>query len=481
MAAEHDETPRRGGDPECHYLIVSDLHLRGGFTNTTAGLYHFDEEFADFLRYYRLHRRSDRPWRLVIAGDFIEFLYITDRPDKGERLVAGCTWEEEEEFYGPESEALKARWKLDTILRSSHPQLLIAIARFIAEGNELVCLRGNHDAEMFWPEVQEHFRRLIARHHPDDVALRDMREAVAARVHFPDWFWHEPGVIYVEHGCQYDPFCSFEYFLNPVDPRCPTRIDSGISELAIRFFTNPMKGIDAMAAENIMSVSQYIGWVLTSGFRRLPDILRLYGLLVKRIVGKSGPHDPAAERAVRDEHLRRVDAMDVRFGLKPGTARQIDAMHQTPIMRSRIGAIRFSGADIVSFITAAVLGAFGLLVVAPDRWGLLGALFAFTAAGVVAYMAALRFGSIAEAAQLRRTAENVAALTGSPLVVFGHSHSAGNWQLDEHTEYMNVGTWVPSGDNAFFIFAEVVTGGDRPVASVLRWNKRERCAAEYVG
>ncbi len=54
------------------YLIVSDLHLRGGFNNPTEGLYHYDEEFADFLRYYRLHRTPARPWTLIIGGDFME-------------------------------------------------------------------------------------------------------------------------------------------------------------------------------------------------------------------------------------------------------------------------------------------------------------------------------------------------------------------------------------------------------------------------
>ena len=33
-------------DEVVDYLIISDLHLRGGFNNPTAGLYHFDEEFA---------------------------------------------------------------------------------------------------------------------------------------------------------------------------------------------------------------------------------------------------------------------------------------------------------------------------------------------------------------------------------------------------------------------------------------------------
>jgi hypothetical protein len=49
-------------DAEFDYLIVSDSHLRDGFDNPTEGLYHFDEEFAGFLRYYRLNRASDHPW-----------------------------------------------------------------------------------------------------------------------------------------------------------------------------------------------------------------------------------------------------------------------------------------------------------------------------------------------------------------------------------------------------------------------------------
>src|SRR4029453_16644809 len=63
-------------DEVVDYLIISDLHLRGGFQNPTAGLYHFDEEFADFLRHYRLHRGTDRPWRLIIDGALIGFLFL---------------------------------------------------------------------------------------------------------------------------------------------------------------------------------------------------------------------------------------------------------------------------------------------------------------------------------------------------------------------------------------------------------------------
>src|SRR5215813_7957191 len=239
--------------PDFDYLIVSDLHLRGGYDNPTEKLYHFDEEFADFLRYYRLHRNPARPWQLIIDGDFIEFLYITDTPRPDDPMLRGITLDESERVYGLNTEAAKARWKLDRILRSCHPQLLLALARFVAEGNHIVVLRGNHDVEMFWPEVKEHFRRLIAEHHPVDVGYMAMKDAVAQRVQFGDWFWYVPGLLYVEHGCQYDTFCCFAHFMNPVVPERPTRIRNSISELSVRYFTNPMKTVNAMAAENINS------------------------------------------------------------------------------------------------------------------------------------------------------------------------------------------------------------------------------------
>ena len=101
-------------------LIVSDLHLRGGFENRTERLYHFDEEFADFLRYYRMHHASARPWRLVIGGDLIEFLYITDPPAATDPLLRGVSLRASEYRYGAGTEAQKARWK--QALRSRRSQ-----------------------------------------------------------------------------------------------------------------------------------------------------------------------------------------------------------------------------------------------------------------------------------------------------------------------------------------------------------------------
>ncbi len=461
-----------------NYLVVSDLHLRGGFNNPTQGLYHFDEEFADFLRYYRLNRPSTRPWRLIIGGDFIEFLYITDLPSTKDPLLRGATFAESEYRYGARTEAEKSRWKLDRILRSSHPQLLLALARFVAEGNEVIVLRGNHDIEMFWPQVQAHFRRLIAEHHPVDIGYMTMKELVATRVQFPQWFWYTPDLLYVEHGCQYDPFCSTEHMLNPIVPTCPTRVQQSIAELSVRYFTNQMKMINAMAAENIMSVSEYIGWVMRGNLRMLPRIARLYGGMVRRILAKSGRPDAQAEQVVREEHQRRVAALDNQFGFPSGTAAKVDALHAQPVMRRAFATARFLALDLIAIGVVLGLTIAALLIWHPVRAGVPAVLAVAALLGLVLYGGMLRMRRITEAAQLRHTAERLADMLHVQHVIFGHSHAAGTWPLSNGRAYVNVGTWVPAESEGCFVYFAVE--GDEARGRLWRWNKRTRQPEEFT-
>jgi UDP-2,3-diacylglucosamine pyrophosphatase LpxH len=454
---------------ERDYLIVSDLHLRGGWTNSTQGLYHFDEEFTGFLRYYRLHRHTTRPWTLVIGGDFVEFLYITDLPDPREPLLRRVKFVEDDIFYGLGSGAAKARWKLDVILRGSDPELLIALAGFVAEGNEIVVLRGNHDVEMFWPQVQEHFRRLIAEHPPAGMGDLDMKPLLAARVRFVEWLFHVPGRLYVEHGCQYDPFCSFEYVLVPVVPKRPSEIEASISELAIRYFTNQMKLIDAMSAENMKSVSQYVGWLFRADFSSLPRIVALYVAMIRRVLARSGPRPRAAEHAIRVKHEARIHEIEAAAGLPPGAAKRIDDLHARPIMRSRLATARFLALDLWAAGFALTAAAIALLVFYPAKIAALATLGALGAIGLLVYAGSIRRAGVTDAQNLRKTAEQVTEILGVRNVVFGHSHGAGSWPLKGGSTYLNVGTWVSPEEDACFVYA-VLEATDRQ-ARLMRWNK----------
>jgi UDP-2,3-diacylglucosamine pyrophosphatase LpxH len=160
-----------------NYLVVSDLHLSEAERNPAGRFFHFDEDFADFLRHYRLSYVGQRRWRLIIDGDFIEFFQMTEAPDPTERLLRGVTLTPADRRFYPGTEWAKSVWKLDRVLRS-HPQLLLALGRFLLAGNEIYVLRGNHDVEMYWPQVQEHFRIVLAQHHPADTTYLDMKAAI---------------------------------------------------------------------------------------------------------------------------------------------------------------------------------------------------------------------------------------------------------------------------------------------------------------
>jgi len=166
-----------------------------------------------------------------------------------------------------------------------------------------------------------------------------------------------------------------------------------------------------------------------------------------------------------------MGAINERFRLPAGTAEAVDAMHATPVMRNVLATARFlaldlfAGAGLIALLTAVIM------VWYPARTGLLALIAAVAALGLVLYVGALRFRHITDAAELPRTAERLAALFDVPYVVFGHSHTAGTWPLAGGSTYVNVGTWVPEGEAAYFVYFAVTGSGAERRAGLWRWNK----------
>src|SRR5690606_21144997 len=95
-----------------------------------------------------------------------------------------------------------------------HPLFVRGLAEVLEAGHRLVRIAGNHDAELQWAVVQGEVRRALLA----EVAGQAGGSAVAvaeasARLTFEGWFHHEPGRIWIEHGCQYDPENAFRYQL----------------------------------------------------------------------------------------------------------------------------------------------------------------------------------------------------------------------------------------------------------------------------
>src|SRR5436190_8080333 len=89
--------------------------------------------------------------------------------------------------------------KLDRVV-DRHQGTFRALARFVAAGNELVIVVGNHDVEFHFPDVQRRFVERLA-----GLAEGPAGPAgIGERIRFCPWFYYEEERIYVEHGHQYD-------------------------------------------------------------------------------------------------------------------------------------------------------------------------------------------------------------------------------------------------------------------------------------
>ena len=131
-----------------NYLVVSDLHLSEAERNPAGRFFHFDEDFADFLRHYRLSYVGQRRWRLIIDGDFIEFFQMTEAPDPDRAAAARRDPHRRPIAASTPAPSGRSRCGSWTGCCAATRQLLLALRRFLLAGNEIYILRGNHDVEM---------------------------------------------------------------------------------------------------------------------------------------------------------------------------------------------------------------------------------------------------------------------------------------------------------------------------------------------
>ncbi|HJZ85460.1 MAG TPA: metallophosphoesterase [Polyangia bacterium] len=196
-------------------LIVSDLHLGA---EASLDDFYADEDFADFLRY---HAAQHPRLHLVINGDWIDFLQIDPYPEKRARR------EDLEEVYPlrmTEDQAVAAAER--TMLR--HPLFFQALREFLAEKptRRITVLRGNHDIELAFPAVQARLRLELGSPPGDRLA-------------FPPvcYFERETG-LYVEHGCQYDPWNAFHRFDDPFLDRKRRALETPFGSVVVKTFWN---------------------------------------------------------------------------------------------------------------------------------------------------------------------------------------------------------------------------------------------------
>jgi UDP-2,3-diacylglucosamine pyrophosphatase LpxH len=454
-----------------NYLILSDLHLQEAEQDPAGRLFYFDEEFADLLRHYRLFSVDGRRWRLIIGGDLIEFLVIKRAPDADDRLLKGETFSATERRFFPGTEWPKSVWKLELILRS-HPQLLLALARFIAAGHEIFILRGNHDLELFWPQVQEHFRLLIAEHHPVDASYQEIKAAARERIHFLPWFYLEPGLLYVEHGHQYDEYCSNAHHLYPILAQRPRQLELALSGFTMRYVAARIQKVDPAAMETMNRIPRYIKHLLLQDPSLAVRIPSYWIEATARILTKVKVADAEREAFLAGAEAEFREEIGRSVGLDGPTLEALTALGRPPLLDSFGRTLKGVFLDLLTASVASL--ALTATLVRRRRWW--SAVAAGAAAGLVGASWKRRLSAVNDHGNLREIARTIHRLLGVRYVVFGHSHDPDVLPLDGTGEriYFNVGTWLPQGGESQMIYLHVLRDPERPTAHLMRWDRHQK-------
>lgn len=432
------------GQPE-EWVLVSDVHINEVIA-TTPGWWQYksresaqDEDLAAFLE--AIESRRPRHFVrsvLVFNGDTFDFDTCFSGPEGREVPLEGLPPTVEGSVY-----------KMSKIL-ADHPLLVSALARFLARGNRAIFVLGNHDRELHFPEVQEVLRaRLVS------AAPAGQGPGVATRIGFEPWFIHVPGVLYAEHGNQYDSTCSYRDVLDPSVP--PDRehaleLETPFGSLLGRHTLCRLGTFNPYNDESfILSIGGYIRHWREHYFPRRPffrayfaaswrGLRELRGRRNRQVVrygdgAGDTPRPSAQSTAYRTYAAKKgVDATFIERQLRLTSAPIVDRMS---LLLHEVWIDRFA-----FLVLALTLLAIGVVLVESWKQALLVLLFV---PGIVWVLRAMGRGSLAlqERARWGLVAESIADHLGVPVVAFGHSHRPERRPLTQGGRYYNLGSWAP--------------------------------------
>ena len=187
-----------------HTVVVSDIHLADTepphprvplWKKYKSPEFFIDESFTRFLHY--IQSQTEEPIELILNGDIFDFDSVMTLPKIPSFSIS---WLEKKRGLNPEED--KSHFKIKTILET-HSVWIDAVREFIANGNPVVFVIGNHDIELHWPKVQNEIKKTLG------IASDDRA------VTFAEWFYISHGDTLIEHGNQYD---SYSLCMNPVSP-----------------------------------------------------------------------------------------------------------------------------------------------------------------------------------------------------------------------------------------------------------------------
>ncbi|WP_394837198.1 hypothetical protein LVJ94_09850 [Pendulispora rubella] len=421
-------------------LILSDVHLGSDLHDQarTTGFgrrsKQVDDDLVRLLEHYRSTPPLGERWRLVIAGDFIDFIGMS-LPAPVDELTTEPS--EEELAHGLGNAEDHARIKMRRV-GERHVEVFTALASFVADGHKLTIVHGNHDVEFHWDAVKEEFKKILAASAPPGT-----HEATfLARVEFNPWFFYVPDLAYIEHGHMYDPFCATSHVMAPLSPLDPRRIARGFCDVLLRFVVRPTKGLPEYGHENL-GIVDYVKFGVGLGLGGMVKLgLRFFRAVCELFRLRRGYFTEAAE-TLRKEHDRRVAAFGEKMRIGTDRLRALAALQVQPVTSSIRGIMASVLLDRIALAmagTVALLGVGYFLGVKSGHAAYGAALVVGTWVGAHLYLARLR--KVDPAEELVDRAAKLARLFPAAFVVMGHTHIPTEVPVQDGVTYINLGSWA---------------------------------------
>lgn len=482
---EHVAPPAAAGES---LLVLSDVHLGSDLNDLTPPedrvrrARAVDEDLVRLLRHYRATPAPDGRWRLVVAGDLIDFIGMTVRVE-GEALSTPPN--EDEQEYGLGNAEDHARAKLRHVAER-HRDVFAAMAEFVGHGHALTLVHGNHDLELHWDGVKDELRAILRRH-AEAAGVHD--SAFDARVGFQPWFFYVDGVAYIEHGHQYDAYCATDHVMAPYSPLDPRRIMRGFSDVLLRRVVRPTRGMrehghEALGLFDYVTMGMRLG---VGGMWRL--LVRFVGAVLE-LLRLRREHFAEAAAALREEHERRVALLAEATRIGVDRLRALAALQTPPITRSIRGIL---GSVLIDRMALGLLCTLALVVagVLAARHGhhtwMLPA--SIVVGWVFAHRQLTRARQIDPTDALAERAAHLAKLFPVAFVVMGHTHIPAQAKVaGSSTTYINVGAWAEEeADDPSHVWRAPRThlvirrGEDGPIADLLAWDTEAAEPRRFVG
>ncbi|WP_129581512.1 MULTISPECIES: hypothetical protein [Sorangium] len=333
---------------------------------------------------------------------------------------------------------------------ADHPVFIEALGRVVADGHTVVFISGNHDVQLTLPEVRDLVRSRVV-----EAALAALggasragssspagapeaeraRAALGARVVFRAWFHKTPDGIIVEHGNQYDAYCSYRYPMVPFG-RKPGEIQPTMGSLVCRLLVSRMGYFNPHVDSSFM----------LSAFGYLAHWARYYLFSRRSLAGAwaLGALRTVVELVRRREPERRARLRECLAAAAQETGAPLRAVARharlfAPPAEDRLGLVaRELWLDRAALALLAVAVALVWLLLAPI-WLAPAALVA--PAGLVVYERLVpKLPLEATWQRVSRAARQVARAHRARAVVFGHTHTPeGSWEGGLF--FGNTGSW----------------------------------------